>query len=265
MERRLAAILLTDMVGYSRLMGLDEEGTIARQKAHRHEVFEPKIAQYGGRVVKTTGDGLLIEFPSVVDAVKCAVEVQTELTGRDTDVPEEQRVQYRIGINLGDIVIDGDDILGDGVNVAARLEGLAEPGGICISAVVHDQIVGKLDVAFEDAGEAALKNIAKPIRVWRWDTLTSDRLLRSENKIPSASSASDKASIAILPFINLSSDPEQEFFTDGVTEDITTALSKFSDLLVISRGSTFAYKGKEIDCPPSATMRQPEANLRGGF
>ena len=247
MQRRLAAILLTDMVGYSRLMGLDEEGTIARQKAHRQEVFDPKINQYGGRVVKTTGDGLLVEFPSVVDAVKCAVDVQTELAGRDIDVPEERRVQYRIGINLGDIVIDGDDILGDGVNVAARLEGLASPGGICISAVVHDQVSGKLNFAFDDAGETELKNITNPIQVWHWVAFNNRRQPTSAHKSPSAPSASDKASIAILPFVNLSSDPEQEFFTDGVTDDITTALSKFSELLVISRGSAFAYKGKSID------------------
>ncbi len=153
MERRLAAILLTDMVGYSRLMGLDEEGTIARQKTHREELIDPKISAHGGRIVKTTGDGVLVEFPSVVDAVKCAVEVQQAMAVSEADVPEERRIHYRIGINLGDIVIDGDDILGDGVNVAARLEGLAKPGGICISGNVHDQLAGKTDIAFKDAGE----------------------------------------------------------------------------------------------------------------
>ena len=156
MERRLAAILLTDMIGYSRLMGLDEEGTITRQKAHRKKVIDPRISTHGGRIVKTTGDGVLVEFPSVVDALKCAVEVQKEMGELETDVPEDRRIQYRIGINLGDIVIDGDDILGDGVNVAARLEGLAKPGGICISGNVHDQLAGKLDIAFEDASEIYL-------------------------------------------------------------------------------------------------------------
>ena len=162
MERRLAAILLTDMAGYSRRMGLDEEGTIARQKAHRNEVFDPTITEHGGRIVKTTGDGLLVEFKSAVDAVKCAVQVQLKLTDRDTSVPEERRIQYRIGINLGDIVIDGDDILGDGVNVAARLEGLAKPGGVCISGMIHDHLAGKIDIDFEDAGEQIVKNVPRP-------------------------------------------------------------------------------------------------------
>ncbi len=166
MERRLAAILLTDIVGYSRLMGLDEEGTIARQRVHREEVIDPKIFEHGGRIVKTTGDGLLVEFPSVVDAVRCAVEMQEAFAERDTDVPEERRIQYRIGINLGDIVIDGEDILGDGVNVAARLEGLAKPGGVCISGTVHDHLAGKVDVVFKDAGEQTVKNVPRPVRVW---------------------------------------------------------------------------------------------------
>ncbi|MGI9479048.1 MAG: alpha/beta fold hydrolase [Hyphomicrobiaceae bacterium] len=168
MERRLAAIMLTDIVGYSRLIGLDEEGTIARQRAHEEDVIVPKIAAYGGRIVKKTGDGLLVEFPSVVDAVRCAVDVQSELAGCETDVPEERRIHHRIGINLGDIVIDGDDILGDGVNIAARLEGLAKPGGICISGTVHDHLLGKLDAEFDDAGKQTVKNVPRPVRVWHW-------------------------------------------------------------------------------------------------
>ena len=169
MKRRLAAILAADMVGYSRLMGADEEGTIARQKTHRREFIDAEISEHGGRIFKTTGDGFLVEFPSVVDAVQCAIKMQQAMAGREADVPEERRIHYRVGINLGDIVIDGDDILGDGVNVAARLEGLAKPGGICISGNVHDQLVGKTDITFEDAGEQTVKNIARPVRVWHWE------------------------------------------------------------------------------------------------
>ena len=243
MERRLAAILLTDMVGYSRLMGLDEEGTIARQKAHREQIIDPSISTHGGRIVKTTGDGLLVEFPSVVDAVKCAVDMQTELVGRDTDVPEDRRIQYRIGINLGDIVIDGDDILGDGVNVAARLEGLAEPGGICISGTVHDHLAGKVDVTFEDAGEQTVKNVPRPVRVWHWQ---ADQVA---TKIDTSEPPSlpEKPSIAVLPFDNMSGDPEQEFFADGIAEDVITALSRFRSLFVIARNSSFTYKGSAVD------------------
>jgi adenylate cyclase len=244
MERRLAAILLTDMVGYSRLMGLDEEGTIARQKAHRHEVFDPKITQHGGRIVKTTGDGLLVEFPSVVDAIRCAVEVQTELAGRDTDLPEDRRIQYRIGLNLGDIVIDGDDILGDGVNVAARLEGLAKPGGICISGSVHDQLAGKIDIAFEDAGQKTVKNVPRAVRVWHWET---DRPTRGTKNTEEPAPLPNNPSIAVLPFDNMSGDPEQEYFADGIAEDLITALSRFRWFFVIARNSSFTYKGKAAD------------------
>jgi TolB-like protein/class 3 adenylate cyclase len=241
MERRLAAILLTDMVGYSRLMGLDEEGTIARQKAHREEVFGPKISSHGGRIVKSTGDGLLVVFSSVVDAVKCAVEVQTELQGRDADLPGDRRIKYRIGINLGDIVVDGDDILGDGVNVAARLEALAEPGGICVSGTVYDHLAGKVDADFEDAGEKTLKNVSRPIRVWHW--LTGHSAGHPEiTDVPMP--LPDKPSIAVLPFASMSDDPEQEYFADGIAEDIITALSRASWLFVISRNSSFAFKGQ---------------------
>ncbi len=244
MERRLAAILLTDMVGYSRLMRLDEEGTIARQKAHREELIDPKISTHGGRIVKTTGDGLLVEFPSVVNAVQCAVEVQQGMAGSEADVPEEARIHYRIGINLGDIVIDGNDILGDGVNVAARLEGLAKPGGICISGNVHDQLAGKTDISFEDAGEQTVKNVPRPVRVWHWET---DQAAPGSKNVDEPPPLPDKPSIAVLPFVNMSGDSEQEFFADGMTEDIITGLSRFRSLFVIARNSTFAYKGKSPD------------------
>jgi adenylate cyclase len=244
MERRLAAIMLTDMVSYSRLMGLDEEGTIARQRAHREDVFDPKIAQRGGRIVKTTGDGLLVEFPSIVDAVKCAVEVQKELAGRDINIPEDRRIQYRIGINLGDIVIDGDDILGDGVNVAARLEALAKPDGVCISGIVHDQLMGKLDSVFEDAGEQQVKNVSRPVRVWHWQV---GQLASGPSSSDKPLPLPDKPSIAVLPFDNMSGDPEQEFFADGIAEDVITALSRFRSLFVIARNSSFTYKGSAVD------------------
>ena len=244
MERRLAAILQTDMVGYSRLMGLDEEGTIARQKACRDKVFDPKILQHGGRIVKSTGDGLLVEFPSAIDSVKCAVELQKELADHDTDVPKEERLQYRIGINLGDIVIDGDDILGDGVNVAARLESLARPGGVCISGTVYDQLAGKLDLAFEDAGEQTVKNVPRPVRVWHWKAEETERRLHIFGEPPLLP---DKPSIAVLPFDNMSGDPEQAYFADGIAEDLITGLSRVSWFFVISRNSSFAFRGEKHD------------------
>jgi adenylate cyclase len=244
MERRLAAILLTDMVGYSRLMGLDEEGTIARQKSHREEIIDPEISAHGGRIVKTTGDGVLVEFSSVVEAVRCAVEVQQAMAAAEVDVPEKRRIHYRIGINLGDIVIDGDDILGDGVNIAARLEGLAEPGGICISGTAYDHLAGKLDVAFEDAGEQTVKNVPRPVRVWHWQ---ADQAARDSNDIGDPPPLPDKPSIAVLPFDNMSGDPEQEFFADGIAEDVITALSRFRSLFVIARNSSFTYKGGAVD------------------
>ena len=243
MERRLAAIMLTDMVGYSRLMGHDEAGTVARQKAHREEIIDPNISAHGGRIVKTTGDGVLVEFPSVVDAVQCAVEVQQEMAQNEPEVPEERRIHYRIGINLGDIIIYGDDILGDGVNVAARLEGLAQPGGICISGTVHDQLAGKLDSVFEDAGEQTVKNVPRPVRVWHWqaDQVATNIDTSEPPSLP------DKPSIAVLPFDNMSGDPEQEFFADGIAEDVITALSRFRSLFVIARNSSFTYKGGAVD------------------
>ena len=246
MERRLAAIMLTDMVGYSRLMGLDEEGTIAHQKAHRDDVIDPMITQHAGRIVKSTGDGLLVEFASVVDAVKCAVGVQTELAGRDTDVPEDRRIQYRIGINLGDIIIDGDDILGDGVNVAARLEALAEPGGVCISGTVHDQVKSRLDISFQDMGKKGLKNIPESVHLWRWPPATPIKpaIVDVSEPVPGFDG---RPAIAVLAFDNLSRDPEQEFLADGIAEDILTRLAMRRWLPVIARNSSFTYKGQSVE------------------
>jgi len=246
-ERRLTAILAADVAGYSRLMAADEEGTLAALKRLRREVADPKIEQHRGRIVNTAGDGLLSEFASVVDAVRCAVEVQREMAARNTGVQAERRIDLRIGINLGDIMIDDNDIFGDGVNVAARLEALAEPGGICVSRVVRDQVRDKLAIPFEDMGEQQVKNIARPVRAYRAllaETAGRPSIL-SEAVAPWA--LPDRPSIAVLPFHNVSGDPEQEYFVDGITEDIITALSKWRWFLVIARNSTFAYKGKSVD------------------
>jgi adenylate cyclase len=246
MERRLAAILAADMVGYSKLMAVDETGTIDRQKVHRRALIDPKIAQYGGRIVKTTGDGMLVEFPSVVDAVQCAIEIQRAMPDREAEVPDADRIRYRIGINLGDIVVDGDDILGDGVNIAARLEGLSEPEGLCISDVVYQNIQGKLDLTFDDLGEQALKNMEREVRIWRWTD--TQNLAANEPKPASvALPLPEKPSIAVLPFTNMSGDPEQEYFSDGITEDIITELSRFRSLFVIARNSSFSFKGQAIE------------------
>jgi adenylate cyclase len=248
-ERRLAAILAADVAGYSRLMGGDEEGTLERLKEHRRKLVDPKIAEHHGRIVKTTGDGLLVEFASVVDAVRFAVDVQREMANRNIGVPAEGRVEFRIGINVGDIIIDEGDIFGDGVNVAARLEALAEPGGICVSRVVRDQVRDKLDFAFEDMGEQQVKNITRPVRAHR--ILLGDRPSLSEPPTGApatpALALSDKPSIAVLPFQNMSGDPEQEYFVDGIVEDIITGLSRIKWLFVIARNSTFAYKGRAVD------------------
>ncbi len=246
MTRRLAAILAADVVGYSRLVGADEDGTLAHLKALREEVIDPAIARHEGRIVKTMGDGVLVEFPSVVDAVRNAVEVQRAVAAREADEPEDRRIAFRVGINLGDIVIDGDDILGDGVNVAARLEKLAEPGGICLSAAVFDQIKGRVDFECEDLGEQRLKNIAEPVRAFRV-VLDGDRREKAKARQASDTDSHRKPSIAVLPFDNMSGDPEQEFLADGLAEDIITALSKLSELFVIARNSSFAYKGKSPD------------------
>ena len=243
-QRRLSAIVAADVVGYSRLMEADEAGTHARYKTLREEFLDPKVTEYGGRIVKTTGDGTLIEFASAVDAVSHAVDIQRGMAERNTDLPEDTRIVLRLGINVGDIIIDGDDIHGDGVNVAARLESLCEPGGVFISASVHDQVVGKIEAAFDDLGEHTVKNIARPIRVYSArlgpGKATPSRAPETPLPLP------DIPSIAVLPFANLSGDAEQEFFADGITEDILTELSRFRDLFVISRTSAFTYKGKNL-------------------
>jgi adenylate cyclase len=247
--RRLAAILAADVAGYSRLMGADEEGTLAELKTIRRELSDPKVKEHRGRIVKTTGDGLLIEFASVVDAVRCAVEVQRAVAERNADVPPDRRIELRMGINLGDIIRDGRDIYGDGVNVAARLEALAEPGGICVSRVVRDQVRDKLAFAFEDMGEKQVKNIARPIRVHRIvfgdGASVSAHATGTSAKTPLE--LPDKPSIAVLPFQNLSGDPEQEYFVDGIVEEVTTAIARLPWLFVIARNSSFAYKGKSPD------------------
>jgi adenylate cyclase len=239
-ERRLAAILAGDVAGYSRLTSTDEEDTHVRLKEHLRVLVDPKISEYRGRVVKNTGDGMLAEFNSVVDAVRCAVEVQRGMAERNTDVPEEKRIEFRIGVNLGDVIIDSGDIFGNGVNVAARLEGIADPGGICVSERVKEYAQDQLEVLFEDAGEHRLKNIARPVRAYH---LRFDR----PAKIGTALAVPSKPSIAVLPFQNLSSDPEQEYFADGVVGEIITALSRFHELFVIARNSSFAYKGRAAD------------------
>jgi class 3 adenylate cyclase/Tfp pilus assembly protein PilF len=302
-ERRLAAILAADVASYSRLMGADEEGTLERLKAHRRELVDPKIREHRGRIVKTTGDGMLAEFPSVVDAVRCAVEIQRAMVDRNADAPEDKRITFRIGVNLGDVIIDGDDIYGDGVNIAARLEALAEPGGICISRVVRDQIRDKLSYPFEDLGEHSVKNIARPVRVyamganavastplvaaqaqprsvrrsiipqraviaagvlavigiaivawWVWPkgnspTVAVQASAVANPQVPStvASTPAPRLSFVVLPFANLSSDQEQEYFADGITGDLTTDLSRISGSFVIARNTAFTYKGKSVD------------------
>jgi len=244
MPRRLAAILAADVVGYSRLMEKDEAATLAALKAHRAEIIDPLIAEHGGRIVKLMGDGALVEFPSVVDAVSCAVAVQEDMAERNAAVDEDRRIVLRIGVNLGDVVVDGDDIYGDGVNVAARLEALAEPGGIALSGYAHDQVAGKIEAAFEDAGEHELKNIARPIRVYR--VASKRKPLTTESSLLDLR-LPDKPSIAVLPFTNMSGDPEQDYFADGLTEDIITELSRFHSLFVTARNSSFAFKGEAVD------------------
>ncbi len=248
-DRRLAAVLAADIAGYSRLMGGDEEGTLAKLKALRKALIDPKITEHRGRIVKTTGDGMLVEFASAVDAARCAVEVQRDMAGQNTDIPRDSRIEFRIGIHVGDIIFDDDDIFGDGVNIAARLEGIAEPGGVCISDDAHRQIRGKVDFFYSDMGLQTLKNIAEPMHVWRM------RLGNDAASFPVSSAATpvqaltlpDKPSIAVLPFQNMSGDTEQEYFADGIAEDIITALSRFKSLFVIARNSSFTYKGKAVD------------------
>ena len=239
MERRLTAILAADVVGYSRLMGSDEAGTLAQLKQLRAEIIERKVTEHHGRIVKLTGDGMLAEFPSVVSAVACAVEMQRGIKEQTGNFRPEHRLEFRVGVNLGDVIVEGDDIYGDGVNVAARLESIAAPGGIAVSQSVRDHVGNRLSVTFEDCGEQQLKNIEKPIRVYN--------ILLEEPESPAMLSAKqEKPSVAVLPFTNMSGDPEQEYFSDGITEDIITDLSKISGLSVIARNTSFTYKGKAV-------------------
>ena len=240
-KRKLAAILAADIVGYSRLMSADETGTLVRLKEHRRELIDPMNKQYRGRVVKTTGDGILVEFPSVVDALGCAIDVQRGMHGRNAHVPAERRIEFRVGINLGDVIVEGRDLYGDGVNIAARLEGLAEPGDICISQTVLNHTRGKIAFDVEDLGEQQLKNIPRPVRVYRVPCSGTPAKERPALALP------DRPSRAVLPFENMSGDPEQEYFADGIVEEIITALSHFKSLFVIARNSSFTYKGRAVD------------------
>jgi len=247
--RRLAAILAADVAGYSRLMGADEEGTLARLMAHRRELVDPRIAEHRGRIVKTTGDGLLVEFQSVVDAVRCAVEVQRGMAERNAAIPREKRIEFRIGINLGDVIVEGDDLYGDGINIAARIEALADAGGVFVSNTVYDHVRDRLPVVFEDLGEQQVKNIARPVRVYglRLDNIAE---LPASSGPPatsvSQSLVAPRLSIVVLPFANLSNDPEQGYFADGITEDLTTDLSRLAPMFVISRNTAFTYRSKPI-------------------
>ena len=255
MLRRLAAILVADVVGYSRLMELDEVGTLTALKVHRGELFDPLIAEHRGRIVKLMGDGALVEFASVVDAVTCAVAIQKRMAGHGDSMAGGQRIELRIGVHLGDVIVEGEDIYGAGVNVAARLEGLAEPGGICLSADAYRQVRGKVEVDFEDLGEREVKNLAEPLRVYR---IAIERLSSAAvtGTIGPGTAGPlplpDKPSIAVLPFDNMSGDPEQDYFSDGITEDIITELSRFPELFVIARNSSFAVKGKAVDIKDAA-------------
>jgi adenylate cyclase len=243
-ERRLAAILAADVVGYSRLIGADEAGTLAALSGLLKELVEPVLKRHRGRVVKLMGDGLLAEFASVVDAVAAAVEIQEAMPERSAHLADYRRIALRIGVNTGDIVVEGGDIFGDGVNIAARLQEIADPNGVAISEGSHRELRGRLDLPFVDAGEKVLKNIEEPIRTWIWSqNFTSSVAPEPDQSLP----LSDKPSIAVLPFANMSGDSEQEYFADGMTEDIITSLSRFRSLFAIARNSTFAYKGKSPD------------------
>jgi TolB-like protein/class 3 adenylate cyclase len=246
--RRLAAILAADVAGYSRLIGADEEGTLNRLRSIRSDIIDPKIAEHRGRIVKTTGDGFLVEFSSVVDALRCATEWQRGMAERNDAVPGDNRIEFRMGVNVGDVVVEDGDIFGDGVNVAARLEGLADPGGICVSARVQEDAAGRLDLTFDDLGDQSLKNIARSVRIYRVRLTEAENTPESEpidgaRVLP----LPDKPSIAVLPFANMSGDPEQEYFADGMVEEIITALSRIRWLFVIARNSTFTFKGQPVD------------------
>jgi TolB-like protein/class 3 adenylate cyclase len=243
LDRRLSAILAADVAGYSRLMGVDEEGTLGQLKNHRANLIDPKVAEHRGRIVKTTGDGMLAEFASAVDATRCAVDIQLSMASANLNVAASKRIELRIGIHVGDIISDDGDIFGEGVNIAARLEGLADPGGICVSARVQEDAEGRLDVVFKDSGEQQLKNIARPVRVYNIHIVRPE----APKAAPPMLALPGKPSIAVLPFQNMSGDAEQDYFADGMAEDITTALSRFRLLFVISRNSSFTYKGRAVD------------------
>jgi adenylate cyclase len=255
-ERRLAAILAADVAGYSRLIGNDEEGTLAALKSCRRQLIDPKIAEYRGRIVKTTGDGALVEFASAVDAVRCAVEVQRAMADRNAHLPDTTRIEFRIGINVGDIVSDEGDIFGDGVNIAARLEGFSEPGGICVSSRVQEDVEGKLEISFEDAGEQQLKNISRPVRVFR--------VRPGKSTISAAMPSRKRPSIAVLPFQNMSGDPEQDYFADGMVDEIITGLSRIKWLSVVSRNSSYIYKNKPVAIKEVAEKLGVRYVLEGG-
>ena len=248
--RRLTAILAADVAGYSRLMGADEEGTHERLQAHLRELVNPKVNELRGRIVKNTGDGFLAEFASVVDAVRCAAEVQRGMAERNAGTPPERRIEFRIGINLGDVIAEEHDIFGDGVNVAARLQALAEPGGICVSRVVRDQVRDRLDYTFTDMGERQVKNITRPVRVYALRPEPTPALTLAGAVAPQIAAA-PRLSIVVLPFDNMGSDPEQQYFADGITEDLTTDLSRISGMVVIARNTAFAYRNKPIDAGSS--------------
>jgi adenylate cyclase len=243
-NRKLAAILAADVVGYSRLMDADEEGTLSALKQHRQTIFDPTVAAHNGRIVKLIGDGTIVEFGSVVDAVNCAVSIQ-RANSSPPDKALRQPIVLRIGINLGDVIIERDDVYGDGVNIAARLEPLAEPGGICVSSIVNESISNRIDIRFTDGREIRVKNIDRPIRVWKWHPSATPDIAKVNGATPPLHVAT--ASIAVLPFTNMSGDPEQEYFSDGISEDIITDLSKIAGLSVIARNSSFTYKGRSVD------------------
>jgi TolB-like protein/Flp pilus assembly protein TadD len=248
-ERKLTAILAADVGGYSRLMAADEEGTLAGLKSHRRELVDPKIKEHRGRIIKTTGDGMLVEFASVVDAVRCAIDVQRGMAVRNQEVVPDRRIEFRVGINIGDVIVDGDDIYGDGVNIAARLENIAELGGVCVSATVRDHVLDKLGFAFDGLGDQNVKNIPRPVRVYRvqFGDDQTNHVVSSQPASQRIVSVAPRLSIVVLPLTNIGGDPEQEYFVDGVTESLTTDLSRISGSFVIGRNTAFTYKGKAVD------------------
>ena len=264
--RRLAAILAADVAGYSRLIGADESGTLNRLRSIRSDIIDPKIAEHRGRIIKTTGDGFLVEISSVVDALRCATEWQRGMAERNDAVPGDNRIEFRMGVNVGDVVVEDGDIFGDGVNVSARLEGLAEPGGICVSARVQEDVAGRLDLTFDDIGEQSLKNIARPVRVYQVRLGTAENAPKvTPTQAMPALALPDKPSIAVLPFANMSGDPEQEYFADGMVEEIITGLSRIRWLFVIARNSSFTYKGRSVDGVKLTRFRGARQAFNGGF